>query len=220
MYTTTITPASVPSGRERRRNEMRSPGRLSESELIDQCKHGDDAAWDLLVQRYQRTIYRFAHRLCRDYDEAGDVAAQAFVHIYANLHTFRGEGSFNSWLYRIVRNAFLDLHVRPAYRRRDTSMALPDNADGYWAELDIADSRPTPEEICLENEVASVIAQAVSELPANVRRPLKLRAKGASYAQIAEATGVNMGTVKSRINRGRTMLRERLPRLDELLAAN
>jgi len=220
MYTITNTPASIPNCRAMRRSEMRSPVSVNESILIERCKQGDEAAWNLLVRRYQRTIYRYAYELCRNYDEAADVVGQVLLQIYESLYTFRGDGSFSSWLYRIVRNVYLDLNIRPAYRRLDIPLAPPDNSDGCCAELNIADSGPAPEEICLENEAVSEISKAVSELPAYVRRPLKLRASGASYSEIAERTGLNIGTVKSRLSRGRLMLRDRLPRFDERLKVN
>lgn len=220
MYTVVDTPARVSNWHAVQPNETRLPVNVSEFELIERCKDGDEAAWNLLVLRYERTIYKFAYRMCRNYDESADLVGDVLLKVYQHLHTFRNESSFCSWLYRITRNSFLDMHVRPAYCKFEGSTTVTTDIDGQCAVLDIADPHPSPEQICVGDDVIEVLSRAMNELPAYVRQPLKMRAQGASYAQIAEVTGVNMGTVKSRLSRGRHMLHERLPILDELLMAH
>src|ERR1051326_7976658 len=76
----------------------------SEVVLLERCKAGESAAWDILIRKYEKSVYKFASSLCRNHEEAGDIAGQVFLRLYQNLHTFRNEASFTSWLFRIVRN--------------------------------------------------------------------------------------------------------------------
>src|ERR1700722_11701560 len=92
------------------------PNPEEEARLLKRCKAGDMQAWDTLMRTYEKSVYRFAYTLCRDRDDAADIAGHVFVRVYQNLHTFRHEACFSSWLYRIVRNTHLDLCVRPAWR--------------------------------------------------------------------------------------------------------
>jgi len=71
---------------------------ITENVLIERCKSGDAKAWDTLIHTYEKSVYKFAYSLCRNHDEAGDIAGQVFLRLYQNLHTFRYEASFTSWL--------------------------------------------------------------------------------------------------------------------------
>lgn len=186
--------------------------------LIERCKSGDTAAWDQLIRRYEKSVYKFAYSLCRNHEEAGDIAGQVFLRLYQNLHTFRNEASFTSWLFRIVRNTYLDLCVRPAHRGHLSLDAGPANDSEPSAGRDIMDPSPSPESVCLENETAQLLAKAIHHLPAYQRQVLRMyHTEGKSYEEIAETTGLSIGTVKSRLNRARTMLRERLAPFQETL---
>lgn len=184
---------------------------ISETVLLERCKAGDTAAWDALIRRYEKSVYKFAYSLCRNHEEAGDIAGQVFLRLYQNLHTFRNEASFTSWLFRIVRNTYLDLCVRPAHRGHLSLDASPTNDGEPTAGRDIMDPSPSPETLCMESETAQLLAKAIHHLPAYQRQVLRMyHTEGKSYEEIAEATGLSIGTVKSRLNRARTMLRERL----------
>ena len=151
----------------------------------------------------------------------GDIAGQVFLRLYQNLHTFRNEASFTSWLFRIVRNTYLDLCVRPAHKSHLSLDASPNNDSEPNAGRDIMDPAPSPETLCLESETAQMLAKAIHHLPAYQRQVLRMyHTEGKSYEEIAAATGLSIGTVKSRLNRARTMLRERLaPYQESLMAA-
>jgi RNA polymerase sigma-70 factor (ECF subfamily) len=192
----------------------------AENVLIERCKAGDAKAWDTLIRTYEKSVYKFAYSLCRNHDEAGDIAGQVFLRLYQNLHTFRYEASFTSWLFRIVRNTYLDLCVRPAHRSH-LSLDAGMNSEGEPnIARDIMDPSPQPEAICMDNEVAAMLAKAIQHLPAYQRQVLRMyHTEGKSYEEIAETTGLSIGTVKSRLNRARTMLRERLAPLQETLMA-
>jgi RNA polymerase sigma-70 factor (ECF subfamily) len=184
---------------------------LSETVLLERCKRGDSTAWDTLIRRYEKSVYKFAYSLCRNHEEAGDIAGQVFLRLYQNLHTFRNEASFTSWLFRIVRNTYLDLCVRPAHRGHLSLDASPNNDNEPTAGRDIMDPSPSPETMCMEHETAQLLAKAIHHLPAYQRQVLRMyHTEGKSYEEIAATTGLSIGTVKSRLNRARTMLRERL----------
>lgn len=193
---------------------------LGEAALLERCKQGDRDAWDSLIRRYEKSVYKFAYSLCRNHEEAGDIAGQVFLRLYQNLHTFRNEASFTSWLFRIVRNTYLDLCVRPTHRSHLSLDASPNNDGEPSAGRDILDPAPTPEARCMEQETAQLLAKAIHHLPAYQRQVLRMyHSEGKSYEEIAEATGLSIGTVKSRLNRARNMLRERLAPYQEALMA-
>lgn len=192
----------------------------SEIVLLERCKAGESAAWDTLIRKYEKSVYKFAYSLCRNHEEAGDIAGQVFLRLYQNLHTFRNEASFTSWLFRIVRNTYLDLCVRPAHRGHLSLDAGPNNDSEPSAGRDIMDPSPSPEAICMEHEVSQLLAKAIMHLPAYQRQVLRMyHTEGKSYEEIAESTGLSIGTVKSRLNRARNMLRERLAPFQETLMA-
>lgn len=212
---TTLTPSLSSFGN----GTSASVSTTSETMLLDRCKAGDSSAWDTLIRRYEKSVYKFAYSLCRNHEEAGDIAGQVFLRLYQNLHTFRNEASFTSWLFRIVRNTYLDLCVRPAHRNHLSLDASPTgDTNEPSAGRDIMDMSPSPESVCLENETAQMLAKAIHHLPAYQRQVLRMyHSEGKSYEEIAEATGLSIGTVKSRLNRARTMLRERLAPLQDTL---
>lgn len=197
------------------------PVNIAEAVLLDRCKAGDVAAWDTLIRRYEKSIYKFAYSLCRNHEEAGDIAGQVFLRLYQNLSTFRNEASFTSWLFRIVRNTYLDLCVRPAHRGHLSLDSGPANDYEAATGRDIMDPSPSPEAICMTRETAQLLARAIHHLPAYQRQVLRMyHTDGKSYEEIAAATGLSIGTVKSRLNRARNMLRERLaPFQDTLVSA-
>ena len=193
----------------------------SEALLLERCKAGELAAWDTLIRKYEKSVYKFAYSLCRNHEEAGDIAGQVFLRLYQNLHTFRNEASFTSWLFRIVRNTYLDLCVRPAHRGHLSLDAGPGSDSEPSPGRDIVDPSPSPETICIDHEISQMLAKAILHLPAYQRQVLRMyHTEGKSYEEIAETTGLSIGTVKSRLNRARTMLRERLaPMQDTLMVA-
>jgi RNA polymerase sigma-70 factor (ECF subfamily) len=191
-----------------------------EALLLERCLANDKGAWDTLLRVYEKSVYRFAYMLCRNRDDAADIAGHVFVRVYQNLHTFRHDACFSSWLFRIVRNTYLDLCVRPAYRN-NVSLDADSNSDTGLSRTqirEIADPCPSPETACIKKEIAKLLNAAVSHLPRYQREVVQMyHSDGKSYEQIAEATGLSIGTVKSRLSRARAMLRERLtPYMDTL----
>jgi RNA polymerase sigma-70 factor, ECF subfamily len=187
--------------------------------LIQACKLGDRNAWNDLISRYEKSVYKFAYTLARNYDDAADIAGQVFVRLYENIHTFRNDSHFTSWLFCIVRNVYVDTCIRAPHRAH---LSLDDGLeiDGDRLVREIIDPSPTPEERSIENEKQELLQRAIRHLPQYQRKMMEMyHAEGRSYEEIARETGLSLGTVKSRLSRARQMLRERLAGMQEVLAA-
>lgn len=187
--------------------------------LIDLCREGDSEAWNTLIQRYEKSVYRFAYTLCRNHDDAADIAGQVFLRLYENIRTFRNESNFTSWLFRIVRNVYVDTCVRAPHRNHlslDEGLEL----DGDMLAHEVADHSPTPEQRYMEAEKKQFLDKAIRHLPAYQRKMMEMyHAEGRSYEEIARETGLSLGTVKSRLSRARQMLRERLAFMEDALVS-
>ena len=184
--------------------------------LIDRCKRGDLSAFDELVRLYEKQVYNFAYRMTGNYDDANDIAAEAFIKVFQAVGTFRGESSFSTWLFRIVTNLFLD------HRKRSKSYVnVP--LDEY-IELEessvarqIEDPAPGPSELLESAERSEIVMKAICELPEYQRMMVLLfHTMGQTYEEIAESLGLPIGTVKSRLNRARLSLKEKLEPMREL----
>ena len=210
--------SSVPS---RHRHDAVRPllSAADDRTLIDLCRQGDAAAWNALIQRYEKSVYRFAYTLCRNYDDAADIAGQVFLRLYENIRTFRNESNFTSWLFRIVRNVYVDTCVRAPHRNHlslDEGLEL----DGDTLAHEVADFSPSPEQRYMEAEKKQVLNKAIRHLPAYQRKMMEMyHAEGRSYEEIARETGLSLGTVKSRLSRARQMLRERLAFMEDALVS-
>ena len=186
-----------------------------ELRLVETARKGDLDAFNALVLRYQDAVYGVALRIMSDPHRAADVAQEAFITAYRRLETFRG-GSFKSWLLRITTNQCYD-ELRRLKRRPATSMQdLPDaDADDGPALPDDSDS---PEEVAEQRELNQAIAACIQSLGDDQRTVLVLSdVEGMSYQEVAEITGANLGTIKSRLSRARAAVRDCLQAVQELL---
>ncbi|MDQ7030260.1 MAG: sigma-70 family RNA polymerase sigma factor [Ardenticatenia bacterium] len=187
----------------------------SDLELIRRAQAGDVEAFNRLVGRYQRLAYNVAYRLTGDPDMAADATQEAFLAAYRALHAFGG-GSFRAWLLRIVTNKCYDI-LRYHRRRPATSLDALVAQSAIPKELG-RETALRPEEMVERLELAELLQAAIMELPEAQRVTLILAdVHGFSYAEIADITGVELGTVKSRLNRARRRLRALLRRHEELL---
>lgn len=209
------------SGVRQQRPLRARTNRLSQDDwrLIQACKRGDREAWDKLIARYEKSVYKFAYTLARNYDDAADIAGQVFVRLYENIGTFRHDSHFTSWLFCIVRNVYVDTCVRPQHR---SHLSLDDGMeiDGDRLVREVVDTAPTPLEASIEHEKQQVLRKAIRHLPQYQRKMMEMyHSEGRSYEEIAQETGLSLGTVKSRLSRARQMLRERLAPMQEVLMA-
>src|SRR5579863_4978938 len=124
---------------------------FDEAILIQRCKTGDGSAWNTLIHRYQNSVYKLAYALCRNHEDAGDIAGQVFLRLYQNLHTFRHESCFTSWLFRIVRNIYIDQCIRHGHHGHLSLNTIPANNGQPRSGWDIPDPAPSPETICLQS---------------------------------------------------------------------
>lgn len=187
-----------------------------EAQLITDSQRGDVRAFNLLVERYQVRIYNLCYRMLNDGEAAADVTQDVFLSAYRNIKRYRG-GSFTAWILRIATNACYDqLRVR---QRRPTSSidALLD--DEEHAPRQFEDQSESPAERSLRNELAREIQRSLAALDDDQRVVVVMSdIQGLSYDEISAATGWPLGTVKSRLSRGRAQLRAVL-RQGELLPA-
>lgn len=183
---------------------------LEDSMLIERAQRGDQSAFDLLIRKHSERAYQYAFRLTRSQEEASDIVAEAFVRIYKALGSFKGESAFTTWLYRIETNCFLDMRKKQRSRPATSLDAALQTADGELA-LQIEDTAPSPYFETERRERMSLIETAVEDLPEYQKAMIVMyHAEMLSYEDIAQSLDLPIGTVKSRLNRARMSLRERL----------
>jgi RNA polymerase sigma-70 factor (ECF subfamily) len=204
------------------RHEPLSRGRVQYAELTDEelmfrVQEGDNRAFDILVVRYKNRLYSYLFRLLGDAVEAEEFAQEAFVKAYIHAEKYRTLARFSTWLYTIatnlVRNRMRNLKRRPAM----VSLWAEDSngESGRWMEL--KDDASRPDQDAEQSDLKGIIQDAIEKIPPKYRPPFVLREiDKLSYEEIAATTGLKLGTVRSRINRGRKYFRKAIaPHLGE-----
>jgi len=189
---------------------------MDEKALIADAQRGEMPAFNQLVLTYQSMVYNLAYRILGDADAAADASQDTFISAFRAIKKFRG-GSFKAWLLRIATNTCYD---QLRYKQRRPTSPL----EALFVETDspsyFTDSTEGPEEYTLRQELGQVIQAGLNTLPSDQRVALVLSdVQGFSYQEIAEITRVSLGTVKSRLSRGRAKLRDYLLEQGELLPA-
>jgi len=197
---------------------LREARQQSDAVLIEVCQNGDSTGFDELVRRYKDRIYNVLYRFLGNREDARDLAQETFVRAYRGIGSFKGEAKVYTWLYSIAANLARN-RLRDCARKgrnRGTSLeALEDAAPGY-AEVAASTDR-TPRTFAAAHEMDEALQRCLDELPEHYRLVFVLRTfDDLSYDEIAEAAGCPRGTVKSRLNKARLLLRERLEALDVL----
>jgi RNA polymerase sigma-70 factor (ECF subfamily) len=186
-----------------------------EQRLVEAGQRGDVEAFNQLVRLYESRVYNLCYRMLGDADAAADVTQDTFISAYRNLQKFRG-GVFRSWLLRIATNACYDA-LRARKRRPTISLEAAREGDDDGPSFDIPDPSESPDDSALRRELAAAIQRGIAELPEEQRVVVILSdLQGLAYEEIALVTNTNLGTVKSRLSRGRARLRDVL-RAGELL---
>lgn len=171
---------------------------MEEKDLICRAARGDAEAFRQLVEAYQTPAYRLAARMCGP-DSAEDVTQEAFLAAWRALPEFRGDCRFSTWLYRLVSNAAIDC-LRREKKHRDT---------GDVDDLELPDGSPSLQEQAERSDTRDAVRRALDRLSPEHRQVLLLRfMQELDYGEIARALDVSEGTVKSRINRAKSKLRE------------
>jgi RNA polymerase sigma-70 factor (ECF subfamily) len=186
--------------------------------LVERAKRGDVQAFEQLISQYEKKVFNTAYRLTGNYEDAADVAQEAFLRAYSSIPEFRGDSSFATWLFRIVHNACLD-ELRK--RKRQRASSLDETVAGEDGEMDrqlaVADASDGPEQALERVEVQRTVQESISALDEEYRIVVVMRdIQGYSYNEIAAALGINLGTVKSRLNRARNALKEMFGSLELL----
>ena len=161
---------------------------MNEQELIARLQRRDEAAFEELIRLYEKKVYTLCARMCGNAEDAEEAAQDTFLALWRGIGSFRQESSLSTWIYRLASNACIDLLRRG---KRNVSGPSLDDEESF---LDAADPAPTPHEEAERRELQRQLREA----------------EGLSYAEISAATRLELGTVKSRISRGRTLLRNYL----------
>ncbi len=184
-----------------------------EADLIAASQRGDAWAFNGLVSLYERQVYNLAYRTLGDPEAAADATQEAFLSAYRHINQYRG-GSFRGWLLRITTNCCYDEFRQ---RQRIPQSISLDQAKEEDAAPDPPDQDPTPEEAALQGDLQRHLQAGLATLPYEQRVVVVLSdVQGMSYEEIAEVTGTSLGTVKSRLSRGRAHLRDFLVASGEL----
>ena len=177
---------------------------MQEQQWIDAARQGDQDAFEALVRLYEKRVFALTMRMCKNPEDAAEAAQEAFLSAWQGLRFFRGESSFSTWLYRLASNACVDLLRREGRHRAAAGPSL--NAEEL--NLDVPDTARSPQEEAERKELRRQIEAGLQSLSPDHRQVLILREMHQlSYDEIAETLSLDVGTVKSRINRGRKQLR-------------
>jgi RNA polymerase sigma-70 factor (ECF subfamily) len=186
--------------------------KVSDHALLEGTLAGDEDAFAELVSRYRNQITSYIYRMTNDYDGAVDLAQETFVRVYRAAGRYQTTHAFSTYIYRIATNLAIS-ELRKRKRRRLVSLTgLLVGGEGEEArDFDAPDERPLQDTNLVDTETRRVVQKAISTLPEKYRAPLVLRdVEGKSYDEIAQILSTSEGTVKSRINRARNFLREKM----------
>jgi len=178
--------------------------------LVQAAKRGDVAAFEQLVKRYDRNIFRIAQHITQNREDAEDVTQDAFLKAYENLEQFQGNSKFYTWLVRIAVNESL---MKLRRRRTDRTVSLDEDikTEEDTMPREVADWSPNPEQLYKQGELKDILRKTIQGLPASFRTVFVLRdVEGLSTEETAEALDLSIPAVKSRLLRARLQLRERL----------
>jgi RNA polymerase sigma-70 factor, ECF subfamily len=184
--------------------------------LIRRCVTGDAAAWEEIVQRFNRRIFNICYRFTGSPDDAEDLTQEVFIKVYRTLSSYDVEkGAFQTWVTTMTRNLLVDHFRKSKLDRATDSLEEPTTAESDSLSLSdqIEDLGPTPDQRLLTRETQELVQKALQKLSPELRESVILRdLQDMDYREIALALKVPEGTVKSRINRGRTELARLLSR--------
>ncbi len=178
--------------------------------LIQRCLGGDQAAWEEIVRTHRRKVFNIAYKFTGRHDEAEDLTQDIFLKIFKSLHTFDRRANFQTWLVSVSRNLCID-HYRSVRKERETI-----DRDVDAGELTPSAPGQTAYQALEQKDRVELLRKAMAELPLTLREAvIKRDIQELSYQEIADQLHLPEGTVKSRINRGRTELARQVQRLRE-----
>ncbi|MHC4482994.1 MAG: sigma-70 family RNA polymerase sigma factor [Planctomycetota bacterium] len=186
---------------------------IDDAVLVERSRGGDSAAMERLILKYQNRIYNVILKMCANADDAAELTQETFVKIIESIDKFEGRSSFYTWAFRIAVNLTLNYcqrSVRLGYRSLDADDDEHDRrAKTQLKEFLSDNSSPDPAAVAQNKELYQIVVKALTKLDDGQRAAVVLRdIEGMSYAEIAEVLDVQLGTVKSRLSRGRSRLKE------------
>ena len=192
--------------------EAETDSEYDEAETIRKAADGDSQAFTALVKQYEKLVYNLAYQTAMNPDDAFDISQEVFIKAYRSLQSFRGDCKFSTWIYKIAINASLDYLRKASHSATEALPTLTDD-EGDEKQIEIADesAAASPERTLEKAETVRAVREAIARLNEEQREVILLRdIEGYSYEEIAEMLTLEIGTVKSRINRARAHLREML----------
>jgi RNA polymerase sigma-70 factor, ECF subfamily len=191
--------------------EGEQPVVATDHELLAAIAQGNEEAFQEIVGRYRNQIVNFLYRMLNDYDRAVELSQETFLRIFTSASKYQATYSFSTYIYRIASNLAIS-ELRQRKRRQWISIFTPFGGDDdNDREMELPDKQPLQDEMMIDGERRKAVATAIQSLPEKYRLTLVLRdVEGLSYERITEITGLSEGTVKSRINRARNLLRDKL----------
>ena len=176
--------------------------------LLEGLRTGVQSAYESLIQRFEHPVYSIVSRLLNQPSDAPDVVQDVFVKIFRNVDHFRGESSLKTWVYRIAVNEARNQRRWFGRHRRQEVDLEPATPEAHSLRDILPDPGPSPFDLALDLETQTLIEEALAAVPGSYRTALVLReVEGLPYDEIASILGISLGTVKSRILRGREALR-------------
>ena len=213
-HTTTL-PEDLPEISPELAKELGEPKPVIEDkdvELVAQAKAGDTAAFEQLIRQYERQIFRTANHITQNREDAEDITQDVFFKAYQKLEQFQGNSKFSTWLVRIAVNESL-MRLRKRKTSKTVSMDQDVETEEGSIPRDFAEWRPNPEQNYSQAEMAEILQKTIAGLPPGFRTVFTLRdIENLSTEETAEALGLSVPAVKSRLLRARLQLRERLSR--------
>jgi RNA polymerase sigma-70 factor, ECF subfamily len=177
--------------------------------IIRDCLDGKEGAWKMLVDLYSKKVFNMAFQFTGSYQESEDLTQDIFVKLYRSLDKFELGKNFTAWLLTLAKNYLIDEYRRTKWEKK--------SRDDFEDHLPTLAGRDDPESGLAEEETRSLLWSGLNRLPADIRLAVILKElQGKKYEEVAEITGVPVGTVKSRVNRGRLQLAQLLKGVQEV----
>ena len=187
---------------------------LDDAVLVRQCQNGDSEAMTCLIVKYQDRVYNAIYKICQNYDDAAELTQDTFVKVLENINSFRGKSSFYTWLFRVAVNHTLNYCKRRfklSPMNLDASNDLFEENKGKLQAVLADPNGVDPVAVAQQRELSEIVVNLIAQLKQEYRVVLVLRdIEQMSYDEIAEVLQIEIGTVKSRLSRARTQLRELL----------
>lgn len=180
---------------------------LEDFKLIDQAvKEGDEQAFAMLMDRYKRPVYHMILKMVRNVDDAEDLTIEAFAKAFKNLHRFKKDYTFSTWLFRIATNNAIDFIRKKRLETMSLDTSFTDD-NGESVQIDVEDKNLNPQEVAIKSQKIELIQMFVTKLPAKYQKLVRLRYfKELSYEEIATELGAPLGTVKAQLHRARELM--------------